>query len=128
MATVELTADNFENAIEQEGILLIDFWAPWCGPCRTFGPVYEKLSDSPDYEDMTFAKVNTEDEQQLAAALQIRAIPTLMVLRDGVLLYRESGALPEPALESLVQQVRDLDMDEVRARIAEQNRDDPAEA
>ncbi|MEV8513235.1 thioredoxin domain-containing protein [Dactylosporangium sp. NPDC051484] len=117
MATVELTAENFAEKIGGEGIALVDFWASWCAPCRNFAPVYERVSEL--NPDITFGKVDTEAEQLLAAEFNIRSIPTLMIVRDGVALYSEPGALPQQALESLIQQARDLDMDEVRAKVAE---------
>jgi thioredoxin 1 len=117
MATVELTAKNFEEKIGGEGITLVDFWASWCGPCRMFAPIYERVAEA--NPDIVFGKVDTEAEQQLAAEFNIRSIPTLMIVRDGVALYSEPGALPQQALESLIQQARDLDMDEVRAKVAE---------
>jgi thioredoxin 1 len=116
MATVELTAKNFEEKIGGEGITLVDFWASWCGPCRMFAPIYERVAEA--NPDIVFGKVDTEAEQQLAAEFNIRSIPTLMIVRDGVALYSEPGALPQQALESLIQQARDLDMDEVRAKVA----------
>jgi thioredoxin 1 len=120
MATLAVTKENFKEAVEKDGIVLIDWWAPWCGPCRMFGPTYEKVSAK--HPDITFAKVNTEDEQELAGAFDIRSIPTLMILRDKVLIFAQPGALPEAALEDLVKQVRALDMDKVRAEIAEQEK------
>lgn len=117
MATVEITADNFKETIEKGGIVLLDFWAEWCGPCRAFAPVFEKASDT--HTDVVFGKIDTESEQELAGAAGIQAIPTLMLFRDGILLFRESGALPPAALEELVTQAKGLDMDKVRKEIAE---------
>jgi thioredoxin 1 len=112
----EITQDNFKAIIDREGIVLIDWWAPWCGPCRTFGPTYERVAGK--HADITFGKGNTEEQQELASSFEIRSIPTLMILRDKVLLYSEAGALPEPALEDLIRQVRALDMEAVRAKLA----------
>ncbi|HUL57876.1 MAG TPA: thioredoxin [Anaeromyxobacteraceae bacterium] len=118
--TVEITKENFKQVVEKDGIVLIDWWASWCGPCRAFAPTYEKVAQA--HPDVTFAKVNTEDEQELAGAFDIRSIPTLMVMRDKVLLYSQPGALPEAALEDLVRQARALDMEKVRAEIAAQEK------
>ena len=115
MATVALTADTFEQAVTREGITLIDFWADWCGPCKMFAPVYEASSET--YADITFGKVDTEAEQDLAAQFGIRSIPTIMMFRDGVLLFSQPGALPGHALEEIIGKARELDMDEVRAEI-----------
>jgi thioredoxin 1 len=112
----EITQDNFKSIVDREGIVLIDWWAPWCGPCRAFGPTYEKVAGQ--HTDITFGKVNTEEQQALASSFEIRSIPTLMILRDKVLLYSEAGALPESALEDLIKQVRGLDMEAVRAKLA----------
>jgi thioredoxin 1 len=116
MATQELTRDNFEAAVEKGGTLLIDWWATWCPPCRAFAPVFEAASEK--YPDITFAKIDTDAQQELAAAFNIRSIPTLMVFREKVLLYAEAGMLPAPVLDDLIQQARALDMAEVHRDIA----------
>jgi len=118
MATLPLTEESFEQTVTQDGIVLVDFWASWCGPCRMFAPVYEKSSET--HDDITFASIDTEAEQMLAGGLQITSIPTLMAFRDGILVFRQAGALPAPALEELITAVRGLDMDDVRRQVAEQ--------
>jgi thioredoxin 1 len=117
VATVELTADNFQQTVDDNDIVLIDFWAAWCGPCRTFGPIYEQVSDQ--HGDIVFGKVDTEDQQELAAQFGIRSIPTLAILRDNVLLFSQPGVVPAEGLEDLISQVRELDMEEVHREIAE---------
>jgi thioredoxin len=129
MATTDLTRDNFEDVVTANDIVLVDFWAPWCGPCRGFAPVYESVSEK--YPAVVFAKVNTEEEQELAGHFAIRSIPTLMVFREKVVLFSQAGALPATALESIITQAQALDMKQVHEDIAaqerEQGKDDKAE-
>ena len=118
MATVELTKENFEQTILENDTVMVDFWAEWCGPCRSFAPTYETASEK--HEDIVFGKVNTELEQELAGYFQIRSIPTLMVFRENVILFSQPGALPEPMLNDLITQVKAVDMEDVHRQIAEQ--------
>ena len=117
MATENLTMETFEDTITKDGIVLVDFWAEWCGPCKSFGPIFEKSAE--ENPDKVFAKVDTEAEQQLAGALGIQSIPTIMIFRDGIQLFSQPGAMPADALEDLIDQVEKLDMDDVRKEIAE---------
>jgi thioredoxin 1 len=118
VATVELTKENFENTVNENPMVIVDFWAPWCGPCRGFAPVYEKASDT--HPDVVFAKVNTDEQQELAGTFGIRSIPTLMVFRDKVILFQQAGALPGNALEQVITQAKALDMAKVHEEIGNQ--------
>ncbi len=115
MATIDLTSTEFEKTVTADGIVLVDFWADWCGPCKSFAPVFEEASEK--NPEITFAKIDTEAEQEIAGALEIRSIPTLMIFRDGIQLFSQPGALPGHALDDLIGQVKELDMDQVRAEI-----------
>ena len=118
MALVHVTDENFEQTVMDGGIVFVDAWAEWCGPCKRFGPIFEKVAAN--HEDATFAKLDTDANQNIAAALQIQSIPTVMVFREGIMVFRNAGVLPEKALEDIYTQVAELDMDAVRAQLAEQ--------
>jgi len=124
MGTVELTKENFEKVITESPMVIVDFWAPWCGPCRGFAPVYEKAAET--HADVVFGKVNTDQEQELAGAFNIRSIPTLMVFREQVVLFQQAGALPASGLEQVISQAKALDMAKVHQEIAERDRAEPA--
>ena len=118
MATIELTKDNFDQTVNGNGIVIVDFWAPWCGPCRGFAPVFEKASEA--HADVVFAKVNTDEQQELAGSFNIRSIPTLMVFREKVILFQQAGALPGTALEQVLAQAKSVDMTKVHQEISQQ--------
>jgi thioredoxin len=124
MATVELTKDNFEQTVNGNPIVIVDFWAPWCGPCRGFAPVFEKASEA--HPDVVFAKVNSDEQQELAGAFNIRSIPTLMVFREKVILFQQAGALPGQALDQVLTQAKSLDMTKVHQEIAQQQQQQQA--
>jgi len=125
MPVVELTKENFESVITSNPTVIVDYWAPWCGPCRGFAPIFERVAEA--NPDVVFAKVNTDDEQEIGAHFQIRSIPTLMVFRDKIIVFSQPGALPQSALEQVVAKAKELDMDEVRQQISQQEKAQPAQ-
>ena len=125
MATVALSEGNFNETIENNSIVIIDFWAPWCGPCKQFGPIYEKVSE--EYPDIVFGKVNTEEEQGLAGHFQIRSIPTTIILKENIAVFQQPGVVPEEGLKDIIRQVQELDMDMVRKEVEKQQAEEKAE-
>jgi len=120
MKPAQLTAEDFEKTVARDGITLVDFWAPWCGPCRMFAPIFEKVAEA--HPEITFAKVNTEEQEELAGSLGISSIPTLMAFRDGVLLFAQPGMVPAPFLENLIEQIKKVDMADVRRKVEEEEK------
>jgi thioredoxin 1 len=126
MAVIELTKENFEQVITSNPTVIVDFWAPWCGPCRGFAPIFERVAG--ENPDAVFAKVNTDEEQEIAGHFQIRSIPTLMVFRDQIIVFSQPGALPQNALEQVVEKAKSLDMEQVRQQISQQEKAQPAQS